>query len=206
MDGDWTLIERVLAGDLETFRELVERHQRRVFGFVRNLVRHAPDAEDLVQEVFVAAFRKLDSFDAERSQFSTWLLTIARNQCLNHLKRSSLPTVFRSEFDVEARTAQPMDAVLSCELHARLDAALDLLSLEQRTAFVLAEIQELPYAEIAIIEEVELGTIKSRVSRAKQRLREVLSDLDPAGRATTQLANRKALAPGQETARGTSGG
>ncbi|MBC7821065.1 MAG: sigma-70 family RNA polymerase sigma factor, partial [Planctomycetaceae bacterium] len=148
------------------------------------------DAEDLVQEVFVAVFRKLDAFDAERSQFATWLLTIARNQCLNHLKRSSLPTVFRSEFDVEARTAQPSDAVLSRELHARLDAALERLPLEQRTAFVLAEIQELPYAEIAIIEEVELGTIKSRVSRARQRLREVLSDLDPTGRATTQSASR----------------
>ena len=204
MDGDRTLIARVLAGDVEAFRELVERHQRRVCGFVRNLVRHALDAEDLVQEVFVAAFRKLDSFDAERSQFSTWLLTIARNQCLNHLKRSSLATA--SEFDVEARTAQPLDAVLSRELHALLDAALDRLPLEQRTAFILAEIQELPYAEIAIIEEVELGTIKSRVSRAKQRLREVLSDLDPAGRATTQLESRKALAAGQETVRGTSGG
>ncbi len=181
MDGDRTLIERVLAGagDVEAFRELVERHQRRVFLFVRNLVRHAPDAEDLVQEVFVAAFRKLHSFNAERSQFSTWLLTIARNRCLNHLKRTSVATISSSEFDVEARTAQPLDVVLSREMYARLDAALDLLPLEQRTAFVLAEIQELPYAEIALIEEVELGTIKSRVSRAKQRLRDLLSDLDP---------------------------
>lgn len=210
MDGDRTLIERVLAGDVEAFRELVEQHQRRVFEFVRNLVRHTPDAEDLVQEVFVAVFRKLDSFDAERSQFSTWLLTIARNRCLNHLQRSSHPTVFCSEFDVESHTAQPLDAVLSRELHARLDAALDRLPLEQRTAFVLAEIQELPYAEIASIEEVELGTVKSRVSRAKQRLREVLSDLDPTDRnqlnPSTQLASRGASAPGQETVRGTSGG
>lgn len=180
MDGDRTLIERVLAGDVEAFRELVERHQRRVFGFVRNLVRHAPDAEDLVQEVFVAAFRKLDSFNAERSQFSTWLLTIARNRCLNHLQRSSVATISSTEFDIAARTALPADEVLSREMHVRLDAALELLPLEQRTAFVLAEIQELSYAEIALIEEVELGTIKSRVSRAKQRLREVLSDLDPA--------------------------
>lgn len=208
MDGDRTLIERVLAGDVEAFRELVERHQRRVFGFVRNLVRHAPDAEDLVQEVFVAAFRKLDSFDAERSQFSTWLLTIARNRCLNHLQRSFVATT--AEFDIEARTAQPVDVMLSRELHARLDAALELLPLEQRTAFVLAEIQDLSYAEIALIEEVELGTIKSRVSRAKQRLREVLSDLDPTSRdqlnPPTHLASRGALAPGQEATRGTSGG
>jgi RNA polymerase sigma-70 factor (ECF subfamily) len=77
-----------------------------------------------------------------------------------------------------------LDTVLSGELHDRLDAALNQLPLEQRTAFVLAEIQELPYSEIAIIEEVELGTIKSRVSRARQRLREVLSDLDPTIRGT----------------------
>ena len=181
MDGDRTLIERVLAGagDVEAFRELVERHQRRVFGFVRNLVRHAPDAEDLIQEVFVAAFRKLDSFDAERSQFSTWLLTIARNRCLNHLKRSSIATMSSAKFDVESRVIRPLDVVLNHETFARLDAALGLLPLEQRTAFTLAEIQELPYAEIALIEEVELGTIKSRVSRAKQRLRELLCDLDP---------------------------
>lgn len=179
MDGDWTSIERVLAGDVEAFRGLVERHQRRVNGFIQNLVRHGPDAEDLVQEVFVAAFRKLDSFDAKRSQFSTWLLTIARNQCLNHLKRSSISTVVSPEFDIESQTTQPLDEVLSGELHARLDAALGLLPLEQRTAFVLAEIQELPHAEIALIEEVEVGTIKSRVSRAKQRLREILSELNP---------------------------
>ena len=204
MDGERTLIERVLAGDADSFRELVERHQRQVHGFVRNLVRHSLDTEDIVQEVFVAAFRKLDSFNAERSQFSTWLLTIARNRCLNHLKRRQVATT--SEFDLEARTVQPMDAVLSRELRSRLDAALDQLPLEQRTAFVLAEIQELPYAEIALIEEVELGTIKSRVSRAKQRLREVLNDLDPTPRPANQLASRGALAPGQTPIRDTSGG
>jgi RNA polymerase sigma-70 factor (ECF subfamily) len=187
MDGEPTLIERVLADSTDAdgcaaFRKLVERHQRRVFGFVRNLVRNVADAEDIVQEVFVAAFRKLDSFDAARSQFSTWLLTIARNRCWNHLKRTSgeaKPSSAIAEFDVEAPTAQPVDVMLTGETFARLDAALELLPLDQRTAFVLAEIQELPYAEIALIEDVELGTIKSRVSRAKQRLREVLSDLNP---------------------------
>lgn len=190
MDEHQILIERVLAGDVNAFRELVEQHQLRVFGFTRNMVWHSADVEDLVQEVFVAAFRKLESFDSTRSQFSTWLLTIARNLCLNHLKRSSIPTT--SEFDVKALTTQPLDTVVNSELHARLDAALNQLPLEQRTAFVLAEIQELPYAEIAIIEDVELGTIKSRVSRARQRLREVLRDLDPTINITTESANESA--------------
>lgn len=190
MDENQILIERVLAGDVDAFRELVEQHQPRVYGFTRNMVRHSADVEDLVQEVFVAAFRKLESFDSERSQFSTWLLTIARNLCLNHLKRSSIPTA--SEFNVNALTTQPPDTVVNSELHARLDAALNQLPLEQRMAFVLAEIQELPYAEIAIIEDVELGTIKSRVSRARQRLREVLRDLDPTIHTTIESANKAA--------------
>jgi RNA polymerase sigma-70 factor (ECF subfamily) len=177
MDGDRTIIERVLSGNVDAFRELVERYQRRVFLFVRNMVRHRSDAEDLVQEVFVAAFRKLDSFDAERARFSTWLLTIARNRSLNHLQRSSVATTF--EFDIAAAQGQPEDAMSNHEIRGQLDAALARLPLDQRTAFVLAEIQELPYAEIALIEEVELGTIKSRVSRAKLRLRELLSDFDP---------------------------
>jgi RNA polymerase sigma-70 factor (ECF subfamily) len=190
MDENQILIEQVLSGDVNAFRELVERHQQRVYGFTRNMVRHSADAEDLVQEVFVAAFRKLESFDSRRSRFSTWLLTITRNQCLNYLKRSSIPTA--SEFDVKALTTQPLDSVVNSELHARLDAALNQLPLEQRTAFVLAEIQELPYAEIAIIEDVEPGTIKSRVSRARQRLREVLRDLNPTIHTTTDSATKAA--------------
>ena len=188
MDGDRTLIERTLAdiksGNVEAFRGLVERHQRLVFGFIRNMVRNTSDAEDLVQEVFLAAFRKLNSFDPERSQFSTWLLTIARNRCLNHLQRASVIAARSStqlEFDVESSMAHPVDVVLSNETFSRLDMALERLPVEQRTAFVLAEIQELSHQEIAIIEQVELGTIKSRVSRAKQRLRELLTDLNPKG-------------------------
>lgn len=204
MDVDRTWIERVLAGDVEAFRELVERHQRRVFLFVRNIIRHIPDVEDLVQDVFAVAFQKLASFDAERSRFSTWLLTISRNRCLNHLQKLSIATT--SELDLEARTIQPVDAMLCRELHARLDAALELLPLEQRTAFVLAEIQELPYSEIALIEEVELGTVKSRVSRAKQRLREVLSDLDPTSHSSGHSESEWALAPGQRPIRDVSGG
>lgn len=188
MNGDRTLIERAMSGiksgELEAFRELVERYQGRVFCFVCNMVRNKSDAEDLVQEVFVAAFRKLSSFDSERAQFSTWLLTIARNRCLNHLQRASVSATTSLDhmtLDRESVIAQPVDAVLSDETFSRLDAALDRLPLEQRAAFVMAEIQDMPYQEIALIEEVELGTIKSRVSRAKQRLRELLSDLNPSG-------------------------
>jgi RNA polymerase sigma-70 factor, ECF subfamily len=177
MHDDEQIIARVLAGDAEAYRCLVERHERSVFGFVKELVRNMSDVEDLAQEVFVAAFTHLASFDGRRAKFSTWLLTIARNRCCNHLKKRLLPTGEMA--DMASRVPPPDRVAANRETWNQLDDALDKLPLEQRTAFVLAEIQELPLAEIAVIEGVPLGTVKSRVSRAKERLRQSLKDLQP---------------------------
>ncbi len=177
MNDDEQIIARVLSGEADAYRGLVEKHERSVFGFVKGLVRNESDVEDLAQEVFVAAFTHLAAFDARRAKFSTWLLTIAHNRCCNHLKRRSLAT---GELADVTCGAPPPDSVASDrETWSRLDEALDRLPLEQRTAFVLAEIQELPLAEIAVIEGIPLGTVKSRVSRAKERLRQSLKDLQP---------------------------
>lgn len=177
MNDDERIISQVLAGDTQAFRLLVSRHERVVFGFVTNLVRNLADAEDISQEVFVAAFTHLDSFDPKRAKFSTWLLTIARNRCCNFLKRRSRTTVELGELVCDA--ASPEMEATDRETWSRLDAALDQLSLEQRSAFVLAEIQEMPLAEIAAIEGVPVGTVKSRLSRAKENLRRELKDLQP---------------------------
>lgn len=177
MDDDLAAIARVRAGATDAFRGLVERHQTSVWTFCRNLLRHSADAEDVTQDVFLTAFRRLSSYDASRSSFGTWLLLLARSRCCNRLQRRSP----QSGLDVEPWDdgSSPQHAMTDEEVWARLDRALDGLPLEQRTAFVLAEIQELPHREIAIIEEVEIGTVKSRVSRAKARLRELLHDWNP---------------------------
>ncbi|MBC8117040.1 MAG: sigma-70 family RNA polymerase sigma factor [Candidatus Saccharimonas sp.] len=183
MNDDEQIIARVLSGDADAYRCLVEKHERSVFGFVKGLVRNESDVEDLAQEVFVAAFTHLASFDVRRAKFSTWLLTIAHNRCCNHLKRRSLATTEMG--DMASGVPQPDTVASNRETWSRLDDALDRLPIEQRTAFVLAEVQEVPLAEIAVIEGIPLGTVKSRISRAKERLRETLKDLEPADPAQT---------------------
>jgi RNA polymerase sigma-70 factor (ECF subfamily) len=168
MDEDEQAIALVLAGAVDAFRDLVERNQRLVWTFTWNMLRNDADAEDAVQEVFLAAFRNLAAFDRTRARFSTWLLTIARNRCCNVLK--TRVRLVNSD-ELTDREAPPEATALDGELWQQLDAELERLPIEQRSAFVLAEIQELPYSEIAAIEGVEIGTVKSRVSRAKTRLR-----------------------------------
>ena len=189
MNDDEQVISQVLAGDTEAYRLLVSRHECLVFGFVHNLVRNESDVEDIAQEVFVAAFTHLDSFDPKRAKFSTWLLTIAHNRCCNFLKRRPLPTGDVGELVSDA--LPPETEAVARETWTRLDAALDRLSIEQRAAFVLAEIQELPLAEIAVIEGVPLGTVKSRLSRAKENLRRELRDWQPVEADPARTSSRR---------------
>lgn len=174
MDDEHQIIEQVLAGDTNAFRQLVESYQTLVFQFARNMMRNVEDAEDLTQDVFVTAFEKLHTFDATRAKLATWLLTIARNRCWNQLKRRRTQTAI----DVDSLDHGPLpeEAAARNETWRRLNDALDRLPIEQRTAFVLAEIQELPHAEVAMIEKIALGTVKSRVSRARERLRQTLHE------------------------------
>jgi RNA polymerase sigma-70 factor (ECF subfamily) len=174
MDDDQSVIAQVRAGATNAFRILVDRHQAVVWVFCRNLLRHADDADDATQDVFLLAYRKLDQYDSARGSFATWLLTMARSQCCNRLSQHRpMEAVPESVWDAGP---SPTSATSDEDWWRRLDGALAMLPLEQRTAFVLAEIQERPHHEIAAIEGVELGTVKSRVSRAKARLRAALSD------------------------------
>lgn len=127
MNDDEQIISQVLADDTEAYRLLVSRHERLVFGFVHNLVRNESDVEDIAQEVFVAAFTHLDSFDPKRAKFSTWLLTIARNRCCNFLKRRPLTTGDVGELVSDA--LPPETEAVARETWSRLDAALDRLSI-----------------------------------------------------------------------------
>ena len=130
-------------------------------------------AEDITQEVFLAAFDHLASYNAKRASLLTWLFTIARNRCVNYLKRSR--PVIAGDAIANTRPAASNDDSARNEFWSRLDEALDALPIEQKTAFVLAEIEGLPYADIAHIEQTTLGTVKSRIHRAKQRLRAVMA-------------------------------
>ena len=173
MASEDQIVAQVLAGKASEFRKFVERYQQPVFRFIRNLIGDEHEAEDITQEVFLAAFNNLASYNAKRAALLTWLFTIARNRCVNYLKRKR--PVIDGESIANTQPAASGDDGQRNEFWSRLDDALDALPIEQKTAFVLAEIEGLPYADIAHIEQTTLGTVKSRIHRAKQRLRAVLA-------------------------------
>lgn len=165
-------IQRVLDGDRESFRLLVRRYEGPVIRVIRNMACDGESVEDLAQEVFLTAYAKLATFDPARSAFSTWLFTIARNKSINALKKKRPQA--RSRLPVQIDSTQPSKDSERNELFARLDRALESLPPRQRRAFVLAEFEALSYAEIARIEATRIGTVKSRISRAKQKLAHAL--------------------------------
>ena len=165
------LVRCVLAGQTDDFRVLVDRHQQSIFRFASGLLGNREEAQDVTQETFLAAFVNLSGYDSSRASLSTWLFTIARNRCLNLLKQRR--PIALNELD-SIRDVASADHFVNQELSQQLDRALAALPVEQRSAFVLAEIEELPYADIARIERTSLGTVKSRIHRAKQRLQSLL--------------------------------
>ncbi len=168
---DRQLVRLVLAGQADDFRALVDRHQHSIFRFASRLLGNREAAEDVTQEVFLAAFANLSGYDSSRAAFSTWLFAIARNRCINLLQQRR-PAPLNELDPIEDVTST--DPIVSQELSQQLDRALAALPVEQRSAFLLAEVEELPYAEIARIEQASLGAVKSRIHRAKQRLQSLL--------------------------------
>ena len=172
MNDDLEAIQRVLADDVESFRRLVERYQRPQLTLVRNLTPPDTDREGVAQDLFLAAFRSLASFEPRRAAFSTWLFTIARNRCRNELARRRPVAGVELPESVDLRS--PEREASEAELFRQLDAALDALPFEQRSAFVLAHLQGLSYEEVGRIEGVGVGTVKSRIARAREKLRRLL--------------------------------
>jgi len=168
---DDQLIAEVLRGNRSRYAELVARHQRTLLQYLWNLAPNRHDCEELAQEALLRAFRHLSGFDSSRSCFRTWLLTIARNLAFNFSAKQR-PQPMSELPEAPTHDGEPSRNLEQREWFKQLDVALARLPLEQRSAFVLIEIQQLSYADAAEVEGVPLGTIKSRVSRAKQLIRE----------------------------------
>lgn len=182
MNQDLVIIAEVLGGRTTAFRTLVEAYQQPVYRMLALMTTDLSAAEDLAQEVFVSVFQHLASFDPAKGAFKTWLYTIARNKARSFIeKRGRQPAL------LDLDSADPVVSNLAAQraepalgLHERLDKALAELPDIYRRVFVLSEIEELPQAEIARIEECEVGTVKSRLSRAREYLREALRDFKEA--------------------------
>jgi RNA polymerase sigma-70 factor, ECF subfamily len=180
-DADADLVRAASGGDRQAFDELVGRHQAALVNLARAMTGGSPDAEDLAQEAFIRAWKGLARFRGE-STFRTWLHGIAVNVVRTHRGRlARLREVFSTRADEGGRDPIETAAVnerLEDTLAARqqIDRALARLPAELREAVVLRDIQGLDYKEIAAALGVPIGTVESRIFRARQRLRPLLRE------------------------------
>lgn len=184
-DGEATLVQRCAAGDEVASEELVAEHQRTVVQLATNLLGDREEALDLSQEVFLRVFRTIHRFRGQ-SSLRTWIYRIVVNQARNRHRfwrrrhrgdQVSLDQHMAAHGDVLSGFGPSPERVLAQkELAARLHEALEHLPFEQRTAIVLREIDGMSYEEIAFSLDLAVGTVKSRLTRARQSLRAALRD------------------------------
>jgi len=168
-------VKRVRNGDANAFAPLVQAYRDPLFVFVGNMLRRGPQVGDVVQDVFLAAYANLASFDPSRSRFSTWLFSIAKNRCLNELRRK--PLFVQADPDAAAPPYEnsPEAAYFHRRLLEELDASLGAMPVKDRTVFIMAELNGLSHAEIAEVEGIGAGAVKSRLFRARARLKSVFA-------------------------------
>lgn len=181
---DEALIRAAQEGDLSAFNTLVTRHQRAVFSVCLRLLRDVPLAEDATQDTFVRAWQAIDSFRG--GLVRPWLLRIATNRAYDLLRaraRRPADSLDAELYEVEPDwTSQAPPAehpelfAARAELSGALEAALDRLPEDQRLAIILADVQGYGYEEIASTTGVAVGTVKSRISRGRARLRTILNE------------------------------
>ena len=182
---DTTVVSAFLSGEQRAFEELVDRYQTRLLNFVFRTIGDRDRAEDLVQEVFIRVHRHLHRFDRSK-KFSTWVYTIASNLAKNELRnRSRNPLVFfqamRSEEDEEDRPLQfedkrsrPDDMYRKRHLRQLVEESVAALPEHHRQVFVLRELEGKSYEEIAEITACNLGTVKSRLNRARSAFADII--------------------------------
>ena len=176
MNEDVNIIRDILNGDIDSFKFLVQRYQKPVITMIKNVINDSHLCEDIAQDVFFTVFKKLKSFDSARSSFSTWLFTIAKNKSLNALKKKRILSI--DPLPEKADINTPSENLQNQEFFDMLDKALYNLPTKQKVAFVLAEFENLPYQEIAQIQGTRIGTVKSRINRAKAKLAIALKGLN----------------------------
>ena len=174
-------IDAAREGDPLAFEQLIHLYEKRVFALTRRMCKNPSDAEEAAQDAFLAAWQGLKFFRGE-SSFSTWLYRLASNACVDVLRKEGRhqaaagPSLDDEEtlLEIPDEAATPHTLAEQAELREQIDAGLKELPEEYRTVLVLREIHQQSYDEIAEILSLDLGTVKSRISRGRKRLRKFL--------------------------------
>lgn len=179
--GDIELVAATLAGADDGFDEIVRRYQRPISGYVYRMLNDYDAARDVVQEVFIKVHNSLGTYKAEY-RFSTWLYRIAHNAAIDHLRRrpvleQSLETEGSDgtySINLESSAPNPLDEQLASELRGQIESVVKCLPASYRELILLRHSQDMSYEEISEITDLPLGTVKNRLFRAREMMRELL--------------------------------
>ena len=177
------LIKRAIDGDESAYKQLLENYRGAIYNLIYRMVHNREETEDLVQEAFMKAFKALPTFNEEYA-FSTWLYKIAVNNCIDHMRKKRLKTFSLNkplqskdgELDREFpdTSMSPDKDILSDEKSRLIEAAIQELPENYKTAIILRHAEEKSYEEIAQILDIPLGTVKARIFRAREMLKKKL--------------------------------
>ncbi|HHY83882.1 MAG TPA: sigma-70 family RNA polymerase sigma factor, partial [Clostridiales bacterium] len=184
MENEKKLLAKAKKGDIEAFEKLVENYQKKAFNIAYRMMGDYDDANDMTQEAFIRVYKSIKNFK-EQSSFSTWIYRIITNVCLDELRKRKNASVVSIDEDVklddsdvkrqiESDGPTPEETAERNELKRLVGDAIKDLSDEHRAVIVLRDLRGFSYEEIAGILKCPEGTVKSRISRARQALKDIL--------------------------------
>lgn len=172
LDDDFSLIQRFIEGDESTFRILVQRHKDKIRNIIYLTLNSSDAIDDIAQDVLITIYKNLKSFRFQ-SQFSTWLYRITVNKCKDHLRKVRVRNIFAPIKDGEEDPAY-IPSMEHKDISEFVNKAISKLPEKLRLPLLLKDIEGLSYQEIAETVDCEIGTVKSRIFRAREGLRELL--------------------------------
>jgi RNA polymerase sigma-70 factor (ECF subfamily) len=176
LDDDFSLINRFIDGDESAFKTLVVRHKEKVRSIIYLNLNASDAADDVAQDVFITVYKNLKNFRFE-SQFTTWLYRITINKCRDHLRKVKIRNIFSPIKDSEADLGYTPD-VENSDIARIVREAIKKLPDKLRIPLTLKDIEGLSYQEIAEAMDCEIGTVKSRIFRAREGLRNILKPFE----------------------------
>lgn len=174
LDDDFSLIKRFIDGDESVFSELLKRHKEKVRNIIYLTLSNTDGVDDIAQEVFITVYRHLKNFRFE-SQFTTWLYRITINKCKDHLRKKNIRSIF-----LPLKDEEPVFESINedTDIKQIVRNAIATLPDKLRIPLVLKDLEGFSYQEIADTMECEIGTVKSRIFRARESLKKILKPLE----------------------------
>lgn len=184
MDIDTELVDKIIKGEMDTFEKLIDKYQKMVYNLAYRIFNNYSDAEDMTQEVFLKVYKNIEKCSGKGS-IKTWIYTIAYNTCIDEVRKRKGKTNFSLDstidsddgeynFEVASKEETPENYLINKEEIKEIENAINKLSEVHKTLIFLRDIKGFTYNEISEIMEINLGTVKSKLNRARTNLKNIL--------------------------------